>query len=105
MPNAERHFHMTPDGHGGVKLKLRPRFRFHDEPITELDPDGIARTRRNPDENGPSRKSPPEAEPRSKTSTDENGDKNTENTLLVFGPLLPNQHVELVEMDDGKVSL
>src|SRR3954454_20881328 len=85
--DASKHFTATSDNHGGVTLELRPRYRFQDQPVaemvTEIDPDGIARSK----------------------PTDENGEDDIENIVHIFGPLLPGQSAKLVKQDAGTIAV
>lgn len=99
MTSASRHFTARPDGHGGVTLNLR-RYRFYDQPITELGDDGVARSV--PENKTRSR---PDAVKRSTTSTDENGDEPTRQVVATFGPLQPGQSCEFEELDNGTINV
>lgn len=111
MPNADKHFTMTPDVYGGVRLRLRHKFRDEGHDITELDNDGIARSRYDNEGNTGNNKGAGKSSmwsdddlPGSTTPTNENGGNPTEQIIHVFA-VPPGQRAELRTQQNGTIAL
>jgi hypothetical protein len=119
MTNASRYFDAVPTREGGVRLKLRHRFR--DIQGTYLDPDGVARSRnmQDEDENGEKMMAgvarrgwgADDFLPRSKAwggsqlSHDQDGSDKVEQTVHVASPPAPGQSYKLKTLGNGCVAM